>query len=76
MDWLNHFFNGNIDWKQVLLIGATPIFIIAFFIEKHLETRRGNAKNFSWRETFANLSLGGAYQVAEVVMAMLVTGAI
>lgn len=72
------YFQGDVDWKQVILIGCTPLFLIGFAIELNVRKRKGAGhrmwNQFSWREIFANLSLGGAYQVFELVAHALFTG--
>ena len=74
--WIVASFGPDVDWKQVLLIGASPLFLLAFFVELHVMTRRGRRSQFQLREVLANIGLGASYQVAEVVMWVLVTGAI
>jgi len=69
-------FGPEVDWKQVFLIGMSPIFVLAFLIEWKIMTGRGQRESFQWKEIWANLMLGGSYQVAEVVMWLLITGAI
>ena len=64
----------DVDWKQVLLIGMSPVFLIAFAIEFQLMRGRGQRGQFDWRDIFANLSLGGSYQVFEIAAHVLVTG--
>lgn len=65
----------QVDWKQVLLIGMTPIFLVGFAIEFQVMRRRGEMRQFDFWDIFANLSLGGAYQVFELIAHALVTGA-
>lgn len=76
---LNTAFNGNIDWKQVILIGCTPIFLVAFATELHVRKQRGRQhrmwRQFSPREILANLALGGSYQIVEIVAYTLFVGA-
>lgn len=70
----------DVDWMQVILIGMTPIFLIAFAIEWHLRRKNGPKhrmwSQFDWREIFTNLGLGGSYQIFEVVMHVLINGAL
>ncbi|WP_226623036.1 sterol desaturase family protein [Brucella anthropi] len=73
MDWLHGFFGTNVDWKQVFLIGMTPIFVIAFMIEFVVEYQRGHGSRFYWKEIVANLSLGGTYQIVELLAWTLLT---
>lgn len=65
----------DVDWKQVLLIGMSPIFVIAFAIEWQIMRGRGQRDQFQFRDIVANLSLGASYQVFELVAHALVTGA-
>ncbi|NKE39611.1 sterol desaturase family protein, partial [Mycobacterium tuberculosis] len=62
MTWLHAFLGNDVDWKQVLLIGMTPVFLIAFAIEYAVMTGRGRREPFRWKEIVANLSLGAGYQ--------------
>lgn len=64
----------NVDWKQVLLIGMSPIFVIAFLIEWRVMTARGKREQFHFKDIVANLSLGASYQVFELLAHVLVTG--
>lgn len=72
-------FGADIDWKQVILIGCTPLFLVGFAMELAVRKQRGSGHHmwnqFSWREIIANLSLGGSYQVFEVIAHALFTGA-
>ena len=76
---LNTVFGGEIDWKQVILIGFTPIFLIAFASEVYVRKQRGHShrmwRQFSPREVVANLALGGSYQIFEIVAHVLFVGA-
>ena len=74
--YLQPLFGANVDWKQVFLMGMTPIFLLAFMLEFVVEKKRGHSRQFSVREIIANLSLGAGYQVAEAIMWLLITGAI
>ncbi len=65
----------NPDWKQVLLIGLTPVFVLAFAIEFYVMRKRNDLQQFKLRDIIANLGLGGSYQVFEVIMHALVSGA-
>lgn len=76
MPWITSLFGSDVDWKQVFLIGMTPIFLLAFMIEFMLEKHRGHGAQFSWKEIFANLALGGSYQIVEALMWLLATGAL
>lgn len=64
----------EVDWKQVMLIGMSPIFLIAFAIEWQVMKGRGKRAQFDWRDIFANLTLGGSYQIFELIAHALVTG--
>ena len=76
---LTEIFGADIDWKQVILIGCTPLFLIGFAMERHVRKRRGPNHRmwgqFDFKEIVANLSLGGSYQVFEIIAHTLFTGA-
>jgi sterol desaturase/sphingolipid hydroxylase (fatty acid hydroxylase superfamily) len=74
--WLMATMGPDFDWKQVFLIGMTPIFLLAFMIEYVVQKNRGHSSQFYWKEIFANLMLGASYQIFEAVMWVLVTGSI
>jgi sterol desaturase/sphingolipid hydroxylase (fatty acid hydroxylase superfamily) len=74
--WIVLSFGPDVDWKQVFLVGMSPIFLLTFLIEWRVEHGRGRGSQFQWKEVVANLSLGAAYQVAEALMWIVVTGAI
>lgn len=57
---LAHWSGGEVDWKLVLLAGATPLFLLAFLAESWV-LRDGPPR----REVWTNLGLGAAYQAAE-----------
>lgn len=76
MPLLHSLFGEDVDWKQVFLVGMSPLFLLAFMAEFVVERRRGMAHKFNWREITANLSLGASYQVMEAVMWLLLTGGI
>ncbi len=67
-------FGSNVDWKQVVLIGMTPLFIIGFMTEWRVMRSRGTMRQFERRDILANLGLGGAYQVFEIGAHLLLTG--
>ncbi len=73
-------FGPHVDWKQVVLMAATPVFLLAFAVELLLRRRNGPEhrmwSQFHWREIITNLGLGGSYQVFELLLHMTVTGAI
>ena len=74
--WLVRWFGEQVDWKQVFLVGMTPLFLLAFMLEFVVERRRGHLQQFCWREIAANLTLGASYQIMEGLMWLLVTGAV
>ena len=74
--WIVASFGPEVDWKQVFLVGMSPIFVLTFMIEFVVEKKRGRGSQFQWKEVVANVSLGAAYQVAEAVMWIIFTGAI
>ena len=68
-------FGADVDWKQVLLIGMSPVFLLTFAIEWQVMKGRGQREQFHWKDILANLSLGGAYQVFELAAHALFTAA-
>lgn len=76
--WMESTFGAHIDWKQVILIGLTPIFALSFLLEWQTMRRRKSAaymkRQFAWMDTFTNVSLGGAYQVFELIVHVLFVG--
>lgn len=75
MDLINSMFGPHIDWKQVVLTAMTPLFLIAFAIEWQVMRGRGQRAPFNGKEIVANLMLGGAYQIFEVIAHALITAA-
>jgi sterol desaturase/sphingolipid hydroxylase (fatty acid hydroxylase superfamily) len=75
-EWVVAVFGPHVDWKSLLLLGMSPIFLLTFFVEWRVMTARGRGSQFVWPEVIANISLGAAYQVAEAIMATLFTAAI
>lgn len=76
MPFLQNIFGHDVDWKQVFLIGMTPLFLLAFMIEFAVEKKRGHGGNFHGKEVLANLSLGGSYLVFDAIMWVVLTGGI
>lgn len=74
--WLGGMLGADVDWKQVLLIGMSPIFLLAFVVEFSAAKRRRRTGQFQWKEIIANLALGSAYQVMEALAWLAVTGAL
>ena len=75
INWLHSMMGPDVDWKQVLLIGMSPIFVIAFLIELQVMRGRGRREPFYWKDIAANLSLGLSYQVFEIIAHTLFVGA-
>ncbi len=75
MELINTMFGPHIDWKQVVLTAMTPLFLIAFAIEWQVMRGRGRREPFQLKEIVANLTLGGAYQIFEVIAHALITAA-
>ena len=73
-------FGAHVDWKQVVLMAATPIFIVAFIVELYVRKAKGPGhrmwSQFEWREILTNLGLGGSYQVFELLLHIAITGAV
>lgn len=71
----------NVDWKQVVLTGMAPVFLIVFEVEWQLLRRRAAGGAAArplprWRDVATNLGLGAGYQVAEFAVHALVSGAV
>ncbi|WP_370305655.1 sterol desaturase family protein [Sinimarinibacterium flocculans] len=71
----------NVDWKQVVLTGMAPVFLIVFAVEWQLLRQRAAAGAAArplprWRDVATNLGLGASYQVAEFAVHALVSGAV
>jgi sterol desaturase/sphingolipid hydroxylase (fatty acid hydroxylase superfamily) len=74
MENLQDLLGADVDWKQVVLMVMTPLFLAGFAIEWKVMRSRGTLRQFEWRDILANLTLGGAYQVFELAAHALVTG--
>jgi len=72
---LHGWFGPEIDWKQVILIAMSPLFLIAFAIEFAVMRGRGRREPFELKDILANLNLGGAYQVFEIGAFFVITAA-
>ena len=66
----------HVDWKQVLLTGMAPIFLLAFAIEYRYLKGNGRLRAFRWVDVRSNIGLAAVYQVAEGVVHFLVSAAI
>jgi sterol desaturase/sphingolipid hydroxylase (fatty acid hydroxylase superfamily) len=78
VQWIEHLLaplGPDVNWLQVMLVGMTPLFLIGFAIECRVQRRRGRPRNFEWRDVIANINLGGAYQLFELLAHALVVGA-
>lgn len=73
---LHSWLGPEIEWKQVVLIGMTPAFLLAFAIEFAVMRGRGQRQPFERSDILANLNLGGAYQVFELVAHTVFTAAV
>ncbi|MCS6762972.1 MAG: sterol desaturase family protein [Candidatus Protistobacter heckmanni] len=66
------FWSGEVEWKQVVLIGMTPLFLLAFFVELAASrTRPALARQFEWREVLVNILLGSSYQLFDIAAHLL-----
>jgi sterol desaturase/sphingolipid hydroxylase (fatty acid hydroxylase superfamily) len=74
--WAAATFGPNVDPKTLFLGFMSPIFLLTFLVEWRVMTRRGRGGQFAWREIIANISLGAAYQVAEGIMAVVLTAGV
>ncbi len=75
-------YGPHIDWKQVLLFGMLPLFGLSLGLEwLNRRMRKGTwqtgaGEGFDYREVFANLGLGACFYATEVLMHILMVGAI
>lgn len=70
--WLEQTFGQGLDWKQVILIGLSPIFLLTFGFEWWLMRRRKQADGFRIADIMTNLNLGGSYQIFELIVHALI----
>ncbi|MDI1302778.1 MAG: sterol desaturase family protein [bacterium] len=82
ISWINSTFGPHVDWKQVVVLTMTPLFILGFVVEFLVMRRRTGrwdvaapGQRFYWREMLASSSLGLGYYAAEAVMNLLLVGA-
>jgi len=73
---LQDYLSNDPDWKQILLLGLTPVFLTSLVLEYRLMKSRGMSQNFALKDVLTNFSLGGSYQVFEVIYYALFIGAI
>lgn len=73
MTQLQALLGPDLDWKQIVLIGMTPLFLLGFAIEWQALRSRANRVRPDWRDVVANLNLGGAYQLFELAAYALIT---
>ena len=65
--WIQPWVGGPWDGQQVVLIGLTPVFVLAVGLEwLVIRKRSGQSVNFRWRDILTNLNLGASYQVFEL----------
>ena len=70
--FLNTLFGGRVEWKEVVLVGMIPFFLLAFAMEAaYAHNRPAISRQFDWREIFTNINLGGAYQVFDIAAHVL-----
>lgn len=74
MNIIHSLFGSDPDWKQVMLISLSPVFVILFVIELWVMKRRGRMEQFVFKDILANLGLGASYQVFELAAHALITG--
>jgi sterol desaturase/sphingolipid hydroxylase (fatty acid hydroxylase superfamily) len=80
--WINGVFGPHVDWKQVVVVTMTPLFILGLVVEFLVMRRRTGrwdttapGQRFYWREALASTSLGLGYYVSEALMHLLLVGA-
>ncbi|MGO2488725.1 MAG: sterol desaturase family protein [Pseudomonas taetrolens] len=73
--WMEATFGAHIEWKQVVLIGMTPLFLVGFAIEWQIMRKRGARQQFYWKDILTNLTLGSSYQLFELAAHVIFVGA-
>lgn len=67
--WLQPWIGGPLDGKQIVLIGLTPIFLLAVGLEWFVMRKRpGQSRNFRFQNILTNLNLGASYQAFELIV--------
>lgn len=75
--WIEPWIGGPVDWKQIILIGLSPIFLLAVALEWfYMHKRPGQGANFRPKDILTNLNLGASYQAFELVVHALVLMAV
>ncbi len=75
--WLEPWVGGPVDWKQIILIGLSPVFLLAVVIEwLYMRKRAGQGVNFRFQDILTNLNLGASYQAFELVVHALLLMAV
>lgn len=75
--WAETWIGGPVDWKQIILIGLSPIFLLAVAIEwLGMRKRAAQAGNFRIQDILTNLNLGASYQAFELVVHALLLMAV
>jgi sterol desaturase/sphingolipid hydroxylase (fatty acid hydroxylase superfamily) len=75
--WMETWMGGPVDWKQIILIGLSPIFLLAVAFEwLGMRKRAGQAANFRIQDVLTNLNLGASYQAFELVVHALLLMAV
>jgi sterol desaturase/sphingolipid hydroxylase (fatty acid hydroxylase superfamily) len=74
--WVHGIVGPEVDWKSVVLTAMTPVFVIAFLVEWQVMRTRGRTEQFIGRDIACNLLLGGAYQLFEGAIHLLLTAAL
>jgi len=67
--WIEPWIGGPVDWKQVILIGLSPVFLLAVALEwQGMRKRPGQSANFRIKDILTNLNLGASYQCFELIV--------
>lgn len=67
--WLQPWIGGPLDGKQIVLIGLTPLFLLAVGLEWFVMRKRpGQSRNFRFQNILTNLNLGASYQAFELIV--------
>ncbi|MGH8492687.1 MAG: sterol desaturase family protein [Moraxellaceae bacterium] len=82
IQWVNSVFGPHVDWKQVVVLTMTPLFVLGLVVEFFwLRRKTGRwdvaepGQRFYWREVLASSSLGIGYYAAEAIVHLLLVGA-
>lgn len=67
---------GEVVWTQAVLVGMTPLFLLAFVAEWQLGRSGRRPFDFNFGEMLGNLGLAATYQIAEIIAHALVVATV